>query len=344
MESPFPHAGDRFNIVYGRDMLPKLTADLDDYLVVADGFIFDKYHDKLQNSYESYIVKDVEVATLEHDVVPFKDKKIVLGMGGGLAIDASKWIAEHIGAKLYSFPTVLSVNAAWCFKSAMRINEVVTYMGRIFPEALYIDFDVIEAAPHHLNIAGAADLLSCLTASYDWKLNSMVTKEKPFNQEIYDGAQYVVGMLAENIDNIVAGNDEGIFFLAEAYRWVAENAANMNHTMWESAGEHALFDTLEYTCQKGFIHGQIIGLCIYFVSLLQENQHPRAVSMLKRLGVDITLKGLGMTEEQLREGLANADSFTREHGIRYTILNAKPMTSEWIDMAVAKYKRDFDIA
>ena len=117
----------------------------------------------------------------------------------------------------------------------------------------------------------------------------------------------------------------------------------MNHTMWESASEHALFDTMEYVCQKGFLHGQIIGLTTYFMSLFQDNQHERAVSMLKRLGIDITLKGLDITEEQLRTGLRTAKDFTISHGMRYTILQAKPMTEEWINMAIDKYKKDFHI-
>ena len=35
----------------------------------------------------------------------------------------------------------------------------------------------------------------------------------------------------------------------------------------------------------------------------------------------------------------------QEHeGLRYTIINAKPITGEWVDMAISKYKKDFDIA
>ncbi|MFQ9717311.1 MAG: iron-containing alcohol dehydrogenase [Blautia sp.] len=339
----FPKVGDLFQIIYGRELLPVLTADLDDYLVVADGFVYEKYKDQLKNHHDAYIVKNVETSTLEEDVRPYKDKKVVVAMGGGMAIDAGKWIAEHIQAKIHSVPTVLSVNAAFCYKSAIRINNVVTYMGRIFPEAIYIDFDIIQAAPKHLNISGAADLMACLTASYDWKLNSMVTKSHKFSQEIYDGSQYLLGMLAENIDNIREVNDDGIYFMCEAFHWVAEHSAIMNHTMWESASEHALFDTMEYVCQKGFLHGQIIGLTTYFMSLFQDNQHERAVSMLKRLGIDITLKGLDITEEQLRTGLRTAKDFTISHGMRYTILQAKPMTEEWINMAIDKYKKDFHI-
>ena len=332
----FPHVGDQFHLVYGRNLLPELTADLNNYLVVADGFVYEKYKEQLKNNHQVYIVKDVEVSTLEQDIKEYDGVDTVVAMGGGMAIDAGKWMAEHLGKKIHSVPTVLSVNAAFCYKSAMRVKNVVTYMGRIFPEAIYIDFDIIQGAPKYLNISGAGDLLACLTASYDWRLNSMVTKSHRFSQEICDGAQYLLGMLSENIDNIR-------YFMCEAFRWVAEYSAKMNHTMWESASEHAFFDNMEYVCKKPFLHGQIIGLTVYFMSLFQDNQHERAVMMLKRLGIDVTLEGLGITEDQLCTGLLTLRDFTEREGLRYTIINAKPITKEWVDMAVAKYKKDFGI-
>lgn len=132
--------------------------------------------------------------------------------------------------------------------------------------------------------------------------------------------------------------------MCEAFRWIAEHSAKMNHTMWESASEHAFFDNMEFVCKKPFLHGQIIGLTVYFMSLFQDNQHERALMMLKRLGIDVTLKGLDITEEQLRTGLLTLRDFTEHEGLRYTIINAKPITGEWVDMAISKYKKDFDIA
>ena len=343
MKTLFPHVGDLFKLVYGRNLLPELTNGLDNYLVVTDKYIYETYKEKLNNNYRVYLVEDVEVDRLRADEQCFSDVDCVLALGGGMAIDAGKWMAQDLKKKLYSFPTVLSTNSAFCFKSAVRVHNVVTYLGRIFPEAIYIDYDIIQSAPNYLNIYGAADLMSCLTGTYDWKLNSMVTKSHKFSQEIYDGALYLLNMLAENIDNIKEVNDDAVYFMCEAFHWVAENSAIMNHTMWESASEHACFDNYERKKKKGFLHGQIISLTVYFMSLLQGNQHDRALSMIKRLGIDVSLDGLGMTEEQLREGLLTLPEFTVSHGLRYTIANAKPITEEWVDMAVEKYKRDFNV-
>ena len=41
----------------------------------------------------------LEVETLEKDAPQYADVDVVLAMGGGLAIDAGKWLAEHLGKK-----------------------------------------------------------------------------------------------------------------------------------------------------------------------------------------------------------------------------------------------------
>lgn len=89
----FPHVGDQFRLVYGRNLLPGLTADLSNYLVVTDGFVFEKYKEQLKNDYKVYIVKDVEISTLEQDVEKYRGVDTVVAMGGGMAIDAGNgWL------------------------------------------------------------------------------------------------------------------------------------------------------------------------------------------------------------------------------------------------------------
>lgn len=54
--------------------------------------------------------------------------------------------------------------------------------------------------------------------------------------------------------------------------------------------------------------------------------------MTKRLGTGATLNVLGITSAQVRECLSAIKEFTESHNMRYTIINAKPMTKEWTDV------------
>lgn len=321
----------------------------------------------------------------------------VVALGGGVAMDAGQYIATHLAKKwekplnFICVPTVLSVNAAFCYKAAMRVPDPekggykVQYdSGLVQPDVLIVDPRIVLTAGE-LNVVGSGDLLSCLTASFDWKLNSLVARNykpnkelvnKPFNQEICTGAMELIGLLGENIDCLNAMRDyapiikevgdnldnlnesqqqtrkraeEGLTFLLNAYHWVAEQSWIMQHTMWESASEHGMFDYMEHLCGTEFTHGQIIGLCVYFMSLLQVNEHARATKMIQRLKLDITLNDLAansenndkITLEKLEKCLKGVKDFLTEEDYRYTIISAKDMNDDWITYALNKYYHDF---
>ncbi|MEG1884223.1 MAG: iron-containing alcohol dehydrogenase [Clostridia bacterium] len=343
----------------------------------------DELAGKIANSTDKYVLNQKIVSS---------DIDTVIALGGGVAMDAGQYLATHLGKqwkkelRFICIPTVLSVNAAFCYKAAMRIRDAsgkyeVKYDSTLVqPDILLMDSSIILTAGDR-NVDGAGDLISCLTASFDWKLNSLIARDyqpkgkdvsKPFNQEICTGTMELIGLLAERIEDLNAmreyaklltelghtspPNEEqlqvkkaaeaGLHFICEAYHWLAEQSWIMQHTMWESASEHGMFDTMEYVCGTEFNHGRIIGLCVYFMSLLQDNEHERAVSMIKRLKLDITLNNMAkdnskVTPEKLVECLQTAKEYLTGESYRYTIISAKEMTDEWIYEAVKKYSEDF---
>ena len=308
----------------------------------------------------------------------------VICMGGGVAMDAGKYLAERLGLPLFAIPTVLSVNAAYCYKAAVReadrnkagaYNVVYKFYG--LPQAICVDLDIITGKAsmdfikdvrfrdksgariswnmlRELNIAGAGDLLSIHTASFDWKINSLaarglevdnpdgsadkVSLEKPFSQEICDGAVEVLNLLSEYATEIRSGSREGAEFLARAYHWIAEQSWIIQHTMWESASEHGMFDCFENEAGIELTHGQVVALSVFFMSLLQDNQHERVAKLIDRLGIDISLAYLGaddsknnlVTPATLCACLMHLRNYIEQIAYRYTIISAKPITSQWI--------------
>ena len=318
----------------------------------------------------------------------------VVALGGGVASDAGKYFAENIiHAPLYSVPTALSVNASFCYKAAIRMKDPyksgaynVVYKFYGLPQAICIDLDVITGSKllqraqaggedsatagrqwnmlRELNIAGAGDLLSILTATFDWRINSLVARgmsvpdpidhrettilEKPFSQDVSEGAKELLSLLAEHADDIRNGRKAGAMFLARAYHWIAEQSWIMQHTMWESASEHGMFDHFENVAGTELTHGQVVALSVYFMSLLQENEHERALSMIQRLGLDISLADLAINPRTnykiapitLYDCLADLKAYIDEIAYRYTIISAKPITKDWVLTALDKYYTD----
>ena len=368
-------------------------------------YVFDSKMETLQNIqalYDSTVEAQSNDSLIPETVVQkprnIQDEKFdaVVCMGGGVGMDAGKYISsEVVHAPLYAIPTVLSVNAAFCYKAAVRepdpfkagaYNVVYKFYG--LPQAICIDLEIITSEDklraakasgdskvyeelrnqwsmlRELNIAGAGDLLSILTATYDWRINSlaardmramdpvspgkMVSLEKPFSHDVCEGAMELLALLAEHADEIRNGTKAGAKFLAQAYHWIAEQSWVMQHTMWESASEHGMFDHFENLAGTELTHGQVIALSVYFMSLLQEYQHDRALKMIERLGLEISLADLAANASlnykispiTLYDCLVDLKKYIDEIAYRYTIISAKPITKQWVLDALDKYYAD----
>lgn len=368
-------------------------------------YVFDSKMETLQDIqalYDATVASQQKDSFLPEEVVQqnrdIRDEvfEAVVCMGGGVGMDAGKYISsEVVHAPLYAIPTVLSVNAAFCYKAAVRepdpykdgaYNVVYKFYG--LPQAICVDLEVItsedklQAAKdsgdenayeavrnqwsmlRELNIAGAGDLLSILTATYDWRINSLVARdmcapdpvalgksvllEKPFSQDVCEGAMELLALLAEHADEIRGGTKEGAKFLARAYHWIAEQSWVMQHTMWESASEHGMFDHFENLAGTELTHGQVIALSVYFMSLLQEYQHDRVLKMIERLGLEISLADLAANGAMnykiapitLYDCLVDLKKYIDEIAYRYTVISAKPISKQWVLDALDKYYAD----
>ena len=333
---------EKYPVTYGRNLLTNLTDSKENWLIVTDPVIWEKLKGQVkQDAIQLYFVTTMDKAVMMEEVKTLSGFTQVLGLGGGMAADAAKlWATAH-QVPLYQMPTALSVNAFLCYKTAVRYDHVVKYEGDILPKEILIDFDILEQAPRHLNLSGVGDLLSCLTASYDWKINALITKSHAFDQRIYDETQEMLALLAEYMGEIVQNKEPGLRFIVRAYKGIAEHSYRMRHTMWEDGSEHNVFMNLERITGQQFLHGQAVCLGVYFMSAFQDNQHERAVSLITRSEIDIRPQALQVTIDNIRQALLTLNEFVRTQNIRYSICNAKEVTAEWAEEILAKYQRDF---
>ena len=115
------------------------------------------------------IVASMELAHLESLVAQEPDSDTVVGLGGGFAIDTAKFIAWKTGKRLIQIPSITSVDAGFTDAIGVRSDGRVRYIGRVLPEYVALDIDLVRSAPKRMNRSGVGDILSCHTGLWDWR-------------------------------------------------------------------------------------------------------------------------------------------------------------------------------
>ena len=223
----------------------------------------------------------------------------------------------------------MTVNAPFGHRAGLRDRGNVRYLGWAVPEAVYVDFDVIQSAPPLLNRSGVGDILCYHTAHADWRIARDLGREEPrwrYDQRLVDEARIRLDAVLDHLDDIHEVNETGIRTLMLAHRW---GGATFHNAGWNprhiEGVEHFLFYNLERLTGRHFIHGQPVGLGVYAGSILQDNEPDAMLAALVRVGVDIRPEAMGVTWDDVAEALRTLPAFVRQAGLWFTVADARPI-------------------
>jgi glycerol-1-phosphate dehydrogenase [NAD(P)+] len=335
-----------FQTVFGRNLVGELANFVHrPYLVVTMEDLWPRFEASFDDGLAAvHLVRTLEVATLEVEIDRLPSCACVIGLGGGQALDVAKFVAWRRRLPLFQVPTAMTVNAPFGHRAGLRRGGIVRYLGWAVPEAVYVDFDVIQSAPVGLNRAGVGDILCYHTAHADWRLARDGGHEEPqwpYDERLVEAARERLDAVLAHLDDIREVNETGIRTLMLAHRWggAAFHGAGWNPRHIEGV-EHFLFYNLERLTGRHFIHGQPVGLGVYVGSVLQENEPDRMLAALVRVGVDIRPEAMGVTWDDLSEAMLTLGRFVREAGLWYSIADARPID----ETLVARVRRAVEAA
>lgn len=278
------------------------------------------------------MVTSVDEEVLDRQIQDMPSCDTIVGIGGGQAIDAAKYMSWKKDIRLVSIPTILSVDAFVTTAAGVRRDHSVVYVGESFPDPLIIDFDVIRTAPAKLNIAGIGDLLSAHTATFDWELaETRGRSEYPFSKNNVRLARDVVASLEALLPEIRSNEDAGLRAIVEGYMKLNEVCMPAGHWRIEEGSEHYLFYELEERLRRPFIHGNIIGLGIYIMSRLQNNDPQRITNMMDEAGLAYQPADLDIKRADLESSLLNLKNYVEQNDhLWYTIINEADIDKTWV--------------
>jgi glycerol-1-phosphate dehydrogenase [NAD(P)+] len=329
-------SGHEFTTIFGRNLVGELQNFVHTpYMVVTMEDLWPKFENLLPRAARVYLVHTLDVEELSREAERLPNVNCIIGLGGGQAIDVAKFFAWTKRLPLFQVPTAMTVNAPFGHRAGLRAQGKVRYMGWAVPEAVYVDFDVIQSAPPLLNRSGICEILCYHTAHYDWKLADNLGKTEPqwpYDQRLVDQARVRLDRVIGCLDEIRDVTEEGIRTLMLANRWGGATFHNAGWNPRHIEGiDHFFFYTLEFLTGKHFIHGQPVCLGIYIGSLLQENRADEMLAAIHRAGVDIRPEAMGVSWDDAAEAMRKLAWYVRYAGLWYTIADVKPVTEEFIE-------------
>jgi len=271
----------------------------------------------------------VELADLQATAAAVPDgADVVVGMGGGSAIDTAKYLSEATGLPLVQIPTIISVDAAFTAPYGYRDGSRVRYAGDLRPLEVICDPDLIRRAPAALNRAGVGDLLSCHTGLFDWWLAVDAGRGSvPWDEDAAALSRRVLEEMEDAAPEIHAVSEAGVRWLAEIHRDVGAGCVAYG-ARFEEGSEHFLAYVFEWLTNEHRVHGELISFCALAMSFVQGNDPERVVRLVQGTGVDARPSHLGISRELFGRMFAELPGYAEREELWPSVIETVAFTDE----------------
>ncbi|MFN0114234.1 MAG: iron-containing alcohol dehydrogenase [Paracoccaceae bacterium] len=324
-----------FPTAFGHNLLaevPNFVAP--PFLVVTMEDLWPHFRSRLPERTDVRFVTSMERADLEAALPATARYASFIGLGGGQAIDAAKYFAWRHNRKLHQFPTSLSVDAMYGQRAGVRDDKIVRYVGWAIPECVYFDYDILAAAPKHINRAGIGDVFCFFTGVWDWEYAHRGGKAEakwPYDAGLSAHSLKLAEAALAGRDGIRDLTPEGIGLVVEAFKW---GGASFHGTGWcprhIEGAEHFIFYALEARTGVKFLHGQAVCLGLIAGAMMHGRRAGELRAAVRDIGVDIRPESMGITWPDVEATLRGLSGFVREAGLPYGIAHDFAVTEDFL--------------
>lgn len=324
-----------FATVFGRNLIAEMPNFVrPPFLVVTMEDLWDRFSAHFKGAECSVFFADsMETRALDAALAGMGEVAAVAGIGGGRALDTAKYFSWRRNIPLFQAPTALSSNAVYGQRSGVRENGAVLYRGWAVPQAVYLDYDVLQSAPRQMNYSGIGDVLCFHTGVLDWQYASKqnACEEKwPYDEKWASQSLARVESVVRGADEIRDMSEAGIRLLVNGLSW---------GTSYHSSGwcprhiegiDHFLFYALEELTGAKFLHGQPVCLGVVAGSMLHQSRTEEMLATIAGVGLDIRPEKMGITWDDVETALLGLRDFVRKRGLWHGIAHDARIDSAFV--------------
>lgn len=206
----------------------------------------------------------------------------IVAIGGGKVVDTAKYISFLRNVPFISVPTSIA-NDGFCSSGAsLYVEGKRKSVKAHIPFGVICDLFILKSAPERLYYSGLGDIVSKITACYDWE------REAALNLDTLD--HFAVLIAKKSVNSVVRLpfkyiNDD--LFIKEVVDSLIMSGIAMEmagKSAPASGSEHLLSHALDQILETPYPHGIQVGIATYLMALVQEHRVPRVRDFLTKTG------------------------------------------------------------
>ncbi|WP_335869064.1 iron-containing alcohol dehydrogenase family protein [Bacillus sp. 2205SS5-2] len=231
---------------------------------------------------------------------------VVIAIGGGRVVDFGKYIAFSRRSPFISIPTSASNDGFASSNCSLVVEGKKTTVPAKVPYGIIVDLDVIQTAPERFILAGVGDLVSNITALYDWEF------EDSHGKSTVNAFAHMISKKAVNSFIRTPMNDlKNPIFLKELISSLTMggiSTAISGNSAPISGSEHLISHALEKISAKPEMHGIQVGIATYIMAHVQNHRAERINKVFQRTGFFDYVKTLSLKKAEYSRAIEIAPS------------------------------------
>ena len=251
----------------------------------------------------------------------------ILGIGGGKVIDAAKYCGFLRKLPFISVPTSASSDGFSSASASLLVEGRRKSVPASIAYGIFADIDVIRSAPQSFLFSGIGDMVSKITALYDWNF-----EEECGYGSINDFAMMISKKAVNSFVRTPFKDIQDERFIKElldslAMSGVANEIAGSSAPT--SGSEHLISHALDQMLEHPQLHGIQVGVATYLMSVVQNHRYQRVDTVFTDTGFWDYVKTVGMRRTDFIKAIEKAPSVKP---FRHTYLHEEKYRAKAIEV------------